>query len=220
MLPNSEPFGLPAAPDLPGTRTYNPPMADFHVKRCFVAIELDEIARADLGDSMDRIDIDGLRLGNPQNLHVTLKFLGDVEDPALPGVIERLRHAAAGIGPIELNATGIAYLPDARRARVLSATVDSPPELLQLFHRVEDAMADAGFRREGRPYRPHITIGRFRKPPRRAPAPQTLPFGPTSWTAEAITLMQSDLGPGGPTYTPLAEMRLGEKPEIRSPKSE
>jgi 2'-5' RNA ligase len=184
-------------------------MPDFHVKRCFLALVPDDVVIADLADLMDATDIEGVRLVAPDTLHVTVKFLGNVEDPSLPAIIAGLRAASSGVGEFELNVTGLHYLPDHRRPRVLAVSLDEPPPIATLFGRVEDACAKLGFRREGRPLHPHITIGRFKHPPpRHVPPLDDANVPATGWTVRSLTLLESHLGPGGPTYSPLTEFPL------------
>ena len=110
-------------------------------QRCFIAIPLDDVARADLAEAVDRSDLPGLRATKPPNLHLTIKFLGDVQVDHVDAVIEALRGAVAGNGPIELNVTGIDYIPNARRPRVLAAVLELPEALGLLVESIEEAFA-------------------------------------------------------------------------------
>ncbi|MBI1375694.1 MAG: RNA 2',3'-cyclic phosphodiesterase [Phycisphaera sp.] len=199
-------------------------MPDYHVKRCFVAIWPDDVVRADLDDLTDAIEIPGMRATPGDQRHITVKFLGDVEDPKLPGVIDAVRRAAEGVGVFDVEVTGVTYLPDRRRPRAFAATIAPCAPLQRLFNQMEDAMAAVGFRREGRAYHPHITLGRFKKPrgggrvrgrhqPVVAsgdlPGVNELDLAATGFTADRVLLIQSSLDSTGPTYTPLAEVPLG-----------
>ena len=183
-------------------------MPSYHVKRCFLALPLDEVAIADLADLMSGVQIEGLRPTRPENLHVTLKFLGDVDDPDLPGLIGALQNVAQECQAFELSLTEIAYLPTPRRPRVLAAAMDRPPPMIQLFNWIEEAVADLGFPREGRAFNPHITLGRFRNPPRRLPSPAVFQLSPTTIPVDRFVLMQSTLGGQAPTYAELAGFPL------------
>ena len=185
-------------------------------RRCFIAVPLDEAAAEDLAEFTARLGLPGLRPTPRQNLHLTLKFLGEVEDTRLPALIQGLERAAEGITPFDLQVGGAAILPNARRPRLLAAELDCPEPLSRLHERIQDAMAACGFRREDRAFRPHITLGRFKRPRRRGPknhppphpAPDELDPPATGWRTERIVLMQSDLRAKGPIYTPLAEFSL------------
>lgn len=183
---------------------------DRPTKRCFICIPLDEMIVADLTEWLAEADPPRLRPVTPENMHLTVKFLGDVEDREIPRIIDALREAVADAEPMELEVTGVRCLPNARRPRVLAAALEKPEALGGLFERVEEAMARVGFQREGRAFTPHITIGRFKQRPRRGdPPPPEDPDGPpTGFRADRLILMQSTLEKAGPTYTPLAEFPL------------
>ena len=183
-------------------------MPSASTKRCFVAIPLDEAVHADLVEMMQRVRIDGVRKIPIENLHVTVKFLGDVDDASISEIIDGLTEAARDIGAFELNVEKVICLPDARRARVLAVEFDRPAALMQLVDQIEDMMQVLGFRREGRAYRPHVTVGRFKRPPRNAPEPESFEAPDAGFTADCLLLMQSILDRAGATYTPLADVAL------------
>lgn len=185
-------------------------MPDFHVKRCFIALPLDETAVADLSDIVEGIEVEGLRRTKRDNIHITLKFLGDIEDPDIPGVIAALQALSAMSTRFNLCVTGLEYIPNARRPRVLAAVTDRPAAVLELYERVETAMFELGFPREGRAYTPHVTLGRFKRPPHRLPQPQGWLKEELELTVERLVLMESSLDQAGPTYTPLAEWELAK----------
>lgn len=192
-------------------------MTEFHVKRCFVGIPLDAASSADVAEMTDRVDVQGMRRTPRENYHVTVKFLGDVDDPEIPQVIEALRLGCEGIEPFDLELTRLAYLPDVRRIRVLaavSASDISPSRqrvkpVMRLYEQIEDAMEVVGFQREGRRYRPHVTVGRFKRRPRGAPDLDVMDWTPTGLTVDRVVLYQSLLERDGVHYAQLAEVMLG-----------
>jgi 2'-5' RNA ligase len=134
--------------------------------RLFFAIEL----RDTLREALDHA-IAPLRAAEPElawvrseKLHLTMKFLGDVDDAGA----ERLVAAADGVAachrPFDLTVGGVGAFPNFRRARVVWIGVESEPRLELLHHDLEVACGDAGFEVEGRPFRPHITLARVRTP--------------------------------------------------------
>jgi 2'-5' RNA ligase len=149
----------------------------------------------------------------PDNFHVTVKFLGAVDEARLPAVIDALHAAVPHHARFAIDVGGLGAFPSATRARVLWAGVvagDGP--LAALAATVDTALASLGFPREARAFSPHITVGRVREP-QRAPAlatllsaSQTRPFGRVA--VDAVTLMRSDLSPRGARYTPLARVPL------------
>lgn len=95
-------------------------------------------------------------------LHLTLKFLGDVDDARASELRVALEQAAGGgePRPVTVHIEGFGVFPDSRRPRVVWAGVAPDPSLELLQHRVEHAFAPLGFPTEGRPFRPHVTLGR------------------------------------------------------------
>ena len=184
-------------------------MADAPAKRCFVAIELDDATRHDLAETMVALkQVDGLRLTAVENLHITLKFLGDVADARIGDVTAALEMAVEGISPFSLELAGVDYLPDERRPRVLAAAFDRPTMLGLLVEQIETMLAEAGFAEEARAYRPHCTLGRFRRPPR-GPLPRPrLPEG-VGLLVRSIALIESDLQPRGPVHAAMGRFALG-----------
>jgi len=150
----------------------------------------------------------------PKDLHLTLKFLGDVADENAPKAVEILRRCAEGVEPFELRVQGAGAFPNLTRPRVLFADAeDSPRTAHELARRLNREMTRAGVEREERGFRCHVTIGRVRKP---SPMPALAKrleglfdkeFG--SMTVRQVVLMKSDLTPQGPVYTPIERAKLG-----------
>jgi RNA 2',3'-cyclic 3'-phosphodiesterase len=149
----------------------------------------------------------------PENFHVTVKFLGRVEDTRVQSVIGALHTAVQGHAPFDLEVGGLGAFPSATRARVLWAGITGGIDpLAALAASVEDALAGLGFPREDRAFSPHITLARVREPGRAPALAEALRdrsghrFGrvPVADTA----LMRSDLSPRGARYTPLASIAL------------
>lgn len=148
-----------------------------------------------------------------ENFHVTVKFLGRIDEARVPDVIDALHTAVRGHPPFEIDVTGLGAFPSATRARVLWAGVAAGGDpLAALAASVDGALAGLGFPREERAFSAHVTLGRVREP-RRAPAladalgaASARPFGRIA-VREAV-LMRSDLSPRGARYTPLASLPL------------
>jgi len=187
-------------------------MPQHPTKRMFVAAPLDDVLREEIVELTETIAIDGLRLIPAENLHVTLKFLGDVDDPLVPGVIEAIGEAVGDLKRFDLAATAVEYLPSARRPRVMAVALEDAEAMQWLFECVEEAVGALGFPLEGRRYHPHITIGRFnvrKGPPRDVPAAQTYDPPPGGCVVDRVAVMQSVLGRGAPTYTAMETFTLG-----------
>ncbi|MGH9375621.1 MAG: RNA 2',3'-cyclic phosphodiesterase, partial [Terriglobia bacterium] len=137
--------------------------------KVFIAIDLPSSIRRELERKQDALraalssgpsrEDQEIRWVRPEAIHLTLKFLGEISEPELERLIEHLRR----LGPFEafpVEVSGFGFFPDARRPRVLWAGVTASPPLLALAAKVEAAAAGSGF--EIRPFRPHLTLARFR----------------------------------------------------------
>lgn len=141
------------------------------------------------------------------NLHLTLKFLGDVEEAQVASMREALRKALSDSAGFRVTARGLGVFPDARRPRVLWVGM-SAPELPLVARRVERAVEAFGVERATAPFRPHATIGRWRRPEARHGALQdelarwrNREFG--EFRIDGVTLFRSTLEPGGAVYSAL-----------------
>jgi 2'-5' RNA ligase len=144
----------------------------------------------------------------PENIHLSLKFLGDVDETREPELVAALQRAAGGRSeprPLTLQIAGFGVFPDYRRPRVLWVGVTPDPGLELLQHGVEQAFAPLGFPTEGRAFRPHITLGRAARDarPREFAGLDALLEGlqfDATVTVSEVDLMQSTLKPDGPVY--------------------
>jgi 2'-5' RNA ligase len=147
----------------------------------------------------------------PENLHLTLFFLGEVAESTLPPIEHELSELT--FAPFPLKLTSLNTFP---RAGVLIAEVEPGRPLLHVQTKVADAMARCGFPPEDRPYHPHITLARFHGPLRLNKAHQTLPPSlQRSFIAGTVNLYRSNLSPTGAHYQILAQKnstRLNKPP--------
>lgn len=190
-----------------------------HTIRSFIAIplspEVQRNARRLLRDL--RQGKDGIKWVPEENLHLTLKFLGDVVDRDVPQVCQAIRRASEAIAPFELEFAGTGGFPSADRPRVIWAGVPrGGEELIQLVSVLEKELADLGFKPEPRDYRPHLTLGRVRSGSRAASAEvvervsrhENRSLGVMA--AEQLRLYASYLDKAGPSYHVMDTIYLGE----------
>lgn len=141
----------------------------------------------------------------PENIHLSLKFLGEVDETRGDELRTALHRAAGGGRALTLQITGFGVFPDYHRPQVLWAGVTPEPGLELLQHGVEQAFAPLGFPTEARTFRPHVTLARSTrdaKPRAFAGLEELLAgveFDETVSVAE-VDLMQSTLKPDGPVY--------------------
>ena len=183
--------------------------------RAFVAVFPPLEVREALAGAARELRVAGeVRWIRPDNLHLTLKFLGDVAEDDLPriaGVLDplRLRHE-----PFEARLSGFGGFPSARRARIVWAGIGAGTEPLRaLALDVETFLEPLGFEREDRAYVPHLTLGRARGRPVTLGDVETnveIPSGIGGFRVRNVELVESVLGGGGAAYTTLATYPLSE----------
>ena len=187
--------------------------------RSFIAIELSDEARIKIAQLQSHLKgvspANTVRWTVPQNIHLTLHFLGDVAVDDLEEVARAVGAAAAGCPVFSLNLSNLGCFPNTRRPRIMWVGVLGETDTLTKLHQTlgEQLHQRIGFQPESRPYSPHLTIGRVKNgiPRRRLdqlgqmleqeiPAVGQLAELPVT----EIQLIQSDLKANGPVYTPLA----------------
>ncbi len=179
-----------------------------------MAVNLPESLKQSLAAVIGRLRDGGIeaRWVDPMQVHLTMKFLGETTAEQVEPAKRATDQAVAGVAPFTIGLGAAGVFPSERPRAIWLGVVEGVSEAAALQGRVEQAFADAGFTQESRPFVPHLTIGRPRKPhrdPRLAEAVERLAnerFGETSVTA--IHLMESILTPTGPTYRSLHEARF------------
>jgi 2'-5' RNA ligase len=182
----------------------------------FLAIELPEDLRVGLAQVQEELKRSraDVRWVAPGNIHLTLKFFGNVPDDEIEALAQTAREAAAETAPLQLQATGVGAFPSPNAPRVvwLGLGGDIIP-LTQLFYRLEKAFAALGYPPEGRAFNPHLTLGRVKSPANRERlAKMLVKLPPVDWPpfeVKELILFQSVLSPKGSTYTPLRVIPLG-----------
>lgn len=181
--------------------------------RTFLAIDLSDDARATLRRTLRRVGsaLPGVRLVTAEDLHLTLAFLGEIDDEALAAVVKLTQEVAQQTSPftLALGKLGIFGAPHA--PRVLWASVGGDLHRLStLQQHLAESLELIGFPRESRPYAPHLTLARINRPLVAASLAQltTLlaeaPSHPTRWTVAEVRVMRSDLSANGARYTALS----------------
>lgn len=182
--------------------------------RAFVAITIDPRVIKNIAAAIDRLrpKVTGPRWIALENIHVTLKFLGAIEDTAVEPIVAALTACLRPFQPFTINATGLGVFPGPRRPRVLWIGL-AGDHLLPLASAIESALVPLGFAPENRQFTPHLTIGRWRD---NTPAPPALATELEKWKDRAfgqsevanVLLMQSLLRPGGAQYHPIVTVPL------------
>jgi 2'-5' RNA ligase len=181
--------------------------------RTFICLELPETIRVQAETLQRRLAGlgDKIRWVNPTNLHLTLRFLGEISRPQVETVCSAVRCAAARVDAFSIRFSGTGCFPSPRRPRAFWIAVAEASDLTRLFEALEKELSCAGFPRETRPFSPHLTLGRVRTDRSSARLGEALAvakFDAAPFLAAEITVMRSDLSSSGAVYTPIAKLRL------------
>lgn len=185
--------------------------------RTFVAFELPPDVIAFAAALQARMKAYGLRLRwvSPRNIHLTLKFLGEIAPDLISSVAAAVKAAARTAPPMELAVQGMGIFPGVRRPRVVWIGLGGETERLGQVHAdLEKGLAAIGFQRESRPLRAHLTLARINQAVDGRQLLEMIQaesrFAPIAFRASEMVLFQSQLKPHGPIYTPLARVALGQ----------
>jgi 2'-5' RNA ligase len=182
--------------------------------RCFIAVPLEQVLKDGIAVTvadLRKSDAD-VKWVRTENLHITLRFLGDTDEGFLPALQEGLSTIASMHGPLAVSLQGLGLFPGKGAPRVVWIDISNYGELAGLQHDIEETLFTLGVKKEDRPFSPHLTIGRVRSPKNAKAlfgALQT--FGDRDFGTlhiRSFSLMKSELRPTGPVYTTLKEFDL------------
>ncbi len=183
--------------------------------RSFIAIELSEVLRHNIKHLLDEFkksaaDVKWVR---PEGIHLTLKFLGSVSHENLEKIAEAITPVVATYEPFHLTAHGVGCFPSSRNPRVVWIGLgDQGEKVSRLQREIEAKTAELGFPPEGRPFKPHLTLGRVRSPRKKdtliamLEKKSQIDLGP--FLADKVILFRSDLRPDGAVYTKIHEFLM------------
>ena len=181
--------------------------------RLFAAIPMPDPAREALLDLLATLTPTGwpVRWVGEENLHLTVKFYGEAPEEDVTRLADGLAAAVRGTGVLPMQLNGVNAFPALRRPRVIWAAVAAPPALELMQHRVEQEAASVGFPSEGKPFRPHVTLGRLKSgaslPPSASDMLEQLVLDVT-FEASRVVLFESRLSREGARHTPRLTLDL------------
>jgi 2'-5' RNA ligase len=182
--------------------------------RTFIAIDLEAGLKTSLQDLIQKLRATGadVRWTHAGGLHLTLKFLGEIDEDGLGPVKEVLERVAGRHPSFRLEFAGTGAFPDERVPRVLWVGFAAEPTLMALQEDLDRELETAGFAREKRDFHPHLTLGRVKGPGRVQSVLRELgkehveSFG--GMTVRKLALFESRLRPEGAEYQVIAEFGL------------
>ena len=190
--------------------------------RTFIAVELDGATREAVVGLAGRVAraVSGVRWVKPDNIHITIRFLGEIS-PETRDLVERvLRNAALEFSPFGVTVEELGAFPSLRKPRVLWVGIGrGKKELRSLHSKIEKKLAEAGIPAEKRSYKPHITIGRLKRPPGSDKLADIVGRERviSSFVVDKVVLFKSELRPEGAVHSAIYEASLkraqGQTPE-------
>ncbi len=178
--------------------------------RSFIAVELDEALVPKVVDVQSEISEGKIKFVEPENLHFTLKFLGEITDKKAQDVTAKVREICSAFKPFPVFLKGVGVFPSLSYMKVIWIGVESE-EFLTLSTLVDSGMGKLGFKQE-RNITPHLTVGRVKAAGNKArlraqvEALKDLEIG--EMTVDSVKLKKSELTRKGPIYTDIEEINL------------
>lgn len=182
--------------------------------RCFIAIELSEKIRNALRDIEEELkpNIPGIKWVRPENIHLTLKFLGHISANAVESVKTSLKEIAENTIPFAIRLSSPGVFPAPERPRIIWVGIDKGAnESKALADAINDMAAKFGIEKENRPFHPHLTLGRIdfiKDKIALKNAIFSIKIPPAEMAVSKITLFQSILAREGAVYNILFETEL------------
>ena len=187
--------------------------------RSFIAIELPDALKQELAKLQGKLrqpQQSWIKWVNPQAIHLTLKFLGNVSADKIPSLTKAIETSARGIPPFRLEVSGVGAFPNLKRTQVVWVGMDGEIDVLrQLQRSIESHLAPLGFAPEKREFSAHLTVARVRNqatPSERERLGQLISATrfETAYTikVDAIDLMKSQLTREGAIYTKISSAGL------------
>ena len=182
--------------------------------RAFVAIDINEEVRQRLVEAQRRLEATGaqLKLVEPQNIHLTVKFLGEVPERRVGEITGALQRATEGMSAFDVLVCGVGVFPNLRYVRVVWAGVaDGREQAVALIRKVDGELQRLGFAPE-REYVPHLTLARVKSAAAKGRLVEAIKgmtgeeFGMTR--VQVVELKQSTLTSKGPIYSTLARVEF------------
>ena len=180
--------------------------------RAFIAIEMEDTKNlSDLHRDLMNVG-QGLKPVDLDQVHVTLKFLGDVAEDLVPKIQSAMESAVEGISPFQYRLRGAGSFPPRGPAKVIWVGMEDAEPMSRIAERLEEGLEPLGFAREDRPFRPHVTLARVKAPSAAFAAKQvadryrSADFGPRN--VDSIKLKKSVLTRYGPEYSTVLSVPL------------
>ncbi|GAK61221.1 2'-5' RNA ligase [Candidatus Vecturithrix granuli] len=184
--------------------------------RSFIAIKIPDTIQEKLAGIQEKLKQADAHISwvNSENIHLTLKFLGNIQEKQVADIIAAIKESVQNIAPFQLQIGYAGAFPNIRFPRVIwvGVTDDEQNSLKTLQEDLESRLTRLGFESEQGRFQPHLTLGRVRSQKNRSNLLRAIESMTNVWVGEipvkAIYLVQSELKPTGSEYTDLAEVKI------------
>jgi 2'-5' RNA ligase len=180
--------------------------------RCFIAIKMPDTLLTDIGQYIQQIKklAPDVRWVKARSIHITLKFLGEIEENLLQQVVNELHPLKNLVEPFDLVVSGFGSFPSEKNPRVfwIGLEADVKNSLFTLHKWIDTKLESLGFTKEKRRFSPHLTVGRVKRPQNYNKLYHFIernPFPKRIFKVEKVILMRSELNVAGAIYTPIEE---------------
>lgn len=184
--------------------------------RAFIAIELPSIIAKSLEEIQDNLKDTANKITwvKPDNIHLTMKFLGNIETDKAHAIEKILKNIVSQISIGKLSVKGVGAFPTINNPRVIWVGVEDDKNLLNIYTQLEEGLAGLGFKKEERPFKPHLTLGRIKflkdKKGLKERLEKFADIKLASFIVDSLILFKSELTPEGSLYTKLKEVKLAK----------
>jgi len=184
--------------------------------RLFIAIDIGDKVRSNITSKLrdiSRLSIK-IRVLKPENIHLTIKFLGSADSIIVPSIIDNINDAVSNTAPFNLEVKGIGAFPNAKKSRIIWAGLTSKNmDIFQkLYESIEQRMIRLSFDKEERQFKPHLTLARIKSPEKNSKIKNYIEknteFGFGTINVNSVKLMKSTLLTGGAKYDCISELLL------------
>ena len=153
-----------------------------------------------------------IKLVEPKNMHLTLKFLGDTNEELIDEIEKIIKESVEGIEPFNIQLKGTGVFPNPNYIKVIWIGIQNGEQIIAIAQKIDEKISKLGFKKEKRKFSPHLTIGRVKSAKNKDKLITVLEKYKDIEFADikihSITLKKSDLTPKGPIYTNLKEIEL------------
>lgn len=180
--------------------------------RGFIAIDIKSFPK--LLEFENKIKQSGanVKLVEPKNVHITLKFLGDTDEALIEKIEEIMKKAVEKVDPFEIQLNGAGVFPNQNYIKVMWIGLKNWEELEKIASRIDEQLSELGFEKENRRFSAHLTIARVRSARNKEKLLQIIEkyrdVEFTSIKIDSVKLKKSELTPEGPIYTTLKEVKI------------